>query len=412
MILNKYLWKYKKVASPIYILSLMILFWAIFDGIMTYLVPILLSQNNFSMTLIGFIIGTSSITGVLFDVLVCRFFRNTNFRRVFLLMFLACLIYPLILWKASSILVYLVAMALWGIYFDLSGFGIFDFVSIYTKKKEYSSNFGIIQIAKYLGIILAPTIAGLLIIDGITFLPFIFGWIFLIISIIFFITLNIMTGGKVRKKETKRANFRNIFLEFRLWRKIGKKIFPVLAVTFFAFFIESFFWTLAPLYAEEAIPKYFGGLFLTAYALPTLILGWYTGKITKRLGKKKTAFLGLLIGCFILSFFYFWSTPITIILLTFLSACFINLALPSINGAYADYISETQIVEKEIESLEDSSFNFAYIFGPMIGGLLADLIGIKLAFSILGIAGVIIAIFLLIITPKKIKIDIKPSDLK
>lgn len=173
---------------------------------------------------------------------------------------------------------------------------------------------------------------------------------------------------------------------------------------FLSIFLEAFFWTLAPLYAKSSSLKTFGGLFLTAYALPALFVGWFVGYFTERFGKKRTAFMGVLIGSFILSFFAFVPNFTMSILVVFIAMFFISTSLPAINSAYADYISKTPQVEGEIEGLEDFAFNIGYVAGPLSAGILADLFSIPVAFSVLGVIGVILAVILLSVTPRHINI--------
>jgi MFS family permease len=142
------------------------------------------------------------------------------------------------------------------------------------------------------------------------------------------------------------------------------------------------------------------GLFLAAYTLPALLIGWFIGPLTKRFGKKRTAFSGMLIGSLILSFFSFSPGPVFTILIVFSASLFISCSLPAINSAYADYISEASVVEGEVEGLEDFSFNIGYVLGPVCAGILADYTGIDYAFSLLGFCGVV----LLLTTPKSINI--------
>ena len=97
--------------SMLYILALMIFFWTLFDTTVTYVTPLLIEKYGFSTSAIGLIITSSSIIGALFDFLICKLFTNINFRRVFLVMFLLCSIYPLILWQANGLLLFLIAMA-------------------------------------------------------------------------------------------------------------------------------------------------------------------------------------------------------------------------------------------------------------------------------------------------------------
>lgn len=384
--------------SLIYSLAAMTLFWTIFDSGLTYLAPVFIEQAGFSTTKIGIIIATSSIIGALFDVLACKIFKNTNFKRMFLIMFALCAIYPLLLWQAKTIWLWILAMAVWGIYYDLNAFGTFDYISRYTKIKSHSSNFGVISIFRSIGSIIGPLIVGLFISEKISFKPLSISWIFLVIGFLIFIALAIKSKKPLKKETSKPRKRRNFILEFKLFRKITKTMFPLFIITFFLYFIDAFFWTLAPLYAESFQFFDFGGIFLASYTAPILIIGWFVGKIVRKMGKEKTALYTLLIGSIILSLFMLAKNPLGIILITFSSSCFISLSLPSLNGLYTEFIAKNIVLEEEIEALEDFSFNLGYIFGPLCAGLLADNLSIPLAFTILGIAGIVLTLALFIKT--------------
>jgi MFS family permease len=330
-----------------------------------------------------------------------------------MIMFVICFIYPLLLWQAKTLWFFVFVMGVWGVYFDLYGFGVFDYVGRHTKKSEHSQNFGIVQIFRALGGIIAPLVVGLVLINGVDWRTFSLSWVFLTLGFILFVVLIIFMRKHRAVKQTSAYPTRrkNLFVELHLWKKLGRLMTPVLLMTFYLFFIEAFFWTLAPLYAENLDLKQFGGLFLTAYTLPALIVGWFVGPLTEYFGKKRIAFSGLLIGSLILSSFYYITSPILSILVVFLASCFISMALPAINAAYADYISEAPQVEGEIESLEDFAFNIGYVIGPIFAGILADIISMRGAFSILGIMGAVLAFILIAITPKSIDITTKASEL-
>jgi len=384
----------------------MILFWAVFDGIMTYVTPLVITEAGLSKTLMGIIVGTSSIAGALFDFLICRFFKNTYYRRIFFLMFAVCFIYPLILFTAKSFLLYMIAMALWGFYYDLKNFGNFDFVGKYTSKTEHSSSFGVIQVFSSIGYLLAPIICGAVIGEVVDWKPFIMGWVFLLISIMFFLILFFVS--KREREEVphthdcscKKTNF---FEEFSLWKKIGKSIFPILLLTLALNLVDAFFWTIGPLLAESiATIKQLAGLFMTAYSLPALLVGWIVGYFTIKYGKKMTAYVSFLIGSLLLSFLALFNNPILMILDIFLASIGISMAWPAINGVYADFISEKEKYEKEIEGLEDFYTNIGYIIGPIAAGFMADQLGNSLTFTCLGVFGVIVSLVLIKMTPRKL----------
>jgi len=410
VLINKY---FVGQQAFVFTFSFIVLFWTIFDSIMQYITPLLIEERGFSKSMIGLIIGCSSIAGAVFDFLICKLFKNTNFKRIFLIMFLICAIYPLLLWQARTVWYFLFVMAVWGLYFDLYGFGVFNFVGRYIKKEDHSQSFGIVQVFRALGGMLAPLIVGLVVINSVDWRSFSLGWFFLVIGFVFFIVIIVLLR-KYRPIDTDLVHTprrKNLFIELHLWKKLGKSMMPVLFLTFYLFFIEAFFWTLAPLYTETTNLGQFGGLFLVAYTMPALIVGWFVSSLTKHLGKKRTAFTGLLIGSLILSSFFYSPNSVISIVIVFVASLFISMALPAINAAYADYISEAIQVEGEVVGLEDFSFNIGYVLGPISAGILADVLSIPAAFSLLGLVGVIMASILLVVTPKHIIIKIIPTEL-
>jgi len=392
--------------QPLHAVSLMLLFFALFDGIVSYLTPLIITQAGFSNTMLGIIIGSSSVAGALFDIYLSKYLKSTHFRRMYLLMFIFCFLYPLLLWNAKTIWLYLIAMAIWGFYHDLKTFGNFDFVGRKIKPKEHASSFGIMWVFKQVGYILSPIIAGFVIGNLIDLRPIFLMYFYLFTAFIFYLLLVFIT--RKNQLDYIKVNIHkplSFLLEIHLWKRIGKLLLPVLILTTLLNIVDSFFWTLGPLIAQKMdIIKPFNGLFIAAYTLPTILVGWFVGSITNKLGKKRTAYITFLMGSATLGLFAFVQTPLLLIIIIFTSSIFMSISWPAINGAYADYISESSKVEKEIEALENFSGNAGYVIGPIIAGILSDHIGYGHAFTLLGFTCAAITIILLKITPKKIKI--------
>ena len=402
--LYKHFKKYGLKNQPLYLVSLMIFFWVLFDGIISFISPLVITEMGLSETMMGIIIGSSSVAGALFDFILCRILSNTNFRRIYLFMLAISCFYPLILWQAKTIWIYLIAMALWGLYYDFYHIATFDFVSREIED-EHSSGFGVLSAFSSLGYLIAPIIAGLLIGTTVNFKPFIMAWIFLSIAIVFYLLVVLLTAKNNRHVQQACYHPLNFMKEYRLWKKIGKLIFPILFLTFILNINDAFFWTIGPLLSEELSEMHgLGSLFMVAYTLPALIVGWFIGGITKKFGQKKTAFYSLFLGSLILSTLFLVKEPIILIAINFIASFFISLAWPAINGAYSDYISETPHLGKEIETLQDSFANIGYVVGPIAAGFLGDHLGHTATFSILGLVGAITAFALLKVTPSKINI--------
>lgn len=390
----------------------MLFFWAMFDGVLGYLVPIVITQAGYSETVMGIIFGSSSVVGGVFDFFLSKYLNNTHFRRLYLAMLAICALYPLILWQAKGIWMFLLAMAMWGIYYDLQSFGDFDFVGRKADPNVHASHFGILMSFKAIGYLLAPLLAGILI--GATVVGsnvYIFSWVILGMAFIFFIGV-ILASKKKEKGEVEPKTIKpvNLIRELFLWKTIGKILLPALILTILLNIIDAFFWTIGPLVAESFVSFHpFNGLFLVAYEIPPLIAGVIVGAITKKFGKKRTAFVSLLVGSLLLAYMPLFHNFFGVTLMVFLSSCFIAFSWPSIDGAYADYISESIKYEKEIEGIQDFSTNFGYVVGPILAGFLADKVGNMSSFAYLGFASIIVALLLLQFTPKSIKVKVSPT---
>lgn len=393
----------------LYLVGMMLFFFALVDGTLGYIVPLAITQAGFSDTVMGIIFGSSSAVGAIFDFILSKYLNNTHYRRLYFAMLAMCSLYAFVLWQAKGVWLFLLAMALWGIYFDLQNFGNFDFVGRKADTDIHTSHFGVLISFKAVGYLLAPLIAGLLI--GATTIgtnPFIFSWIMLGIAFFFYFFIAVLGRKKDKTEiEPKVIEHTNIYREFFLWEKIGKILLPVLLLTVFLNIFDAFFWTIGPLVSESFVNIHpFNGLFLVAYEFPPLFIGWIIGSITQKVGKKKTAFWLFLVGCLIISYMPLFTNFFLLLAAIFIASCFVAMSWPSINGAYADYISESMRYEKEIEGVEDFSTNFGYVIGPMIAGFLADKAGSMHAFTLLGFAGVICSLLLLWITPRRIKVQV------
>lgn len=411
--IDRFLAKSRKLKTNnkiLYSASLMIMFWAVFDGILSYMLPILITDFGYSKTQMGLIIASSNIFGAIFDFLLAKYITNTSYRRLFLIVIGLSFIYPLLLWSSKTIPFLMISMSIWGLYGDLHNFATFDFVSRRSRPKERCQNFSIIGIFKCLGYLLGPIIAGLVLMETITFLPFSLALSFVILSFIFYLVLVDLSPKKDSKNYTHKAKYLkfNFFKEFKLLKKIGIILFPVLIFYVLLHMFDAAFWTIGPLFAKSFEGfKGFGGFFMAMYILPTLLVSWYVQKITNKYGKKKTAYFSFLISSVLIILVGIFKNPVLILVVVFTSSVVGSIAWPAIRGAYVDYISESKEYEKEIESLNDFAANLGYIIGPITAGLMADRIGIGNVFVFLGIFNIVVVLLLFTITPKNIRVIIR-----
>ena len=79
------------------------LFWTLFDGLMAYVTPVLITSRGFSIAQMGLIIASSNIFGVIFDLMLIKFLRSANYRRLFLLVYLLCFAFRFLWFQKISV---------------------------------------------------------------------------------------------------------------------------------------------------------------------------------------------------------------------------------------------------------------------------------------------------------------------
>lgn len=301
---------------------------------------------------------------------------------------------------------FVLAMAIWGLYFDLMNFGTLDFVGRKADESERADHFGRLSIFKELGYMLAPLVVGLVIgeSDIIGAPPLILMCIFLGISVLFFVVVtSISKKEKQEYIEDEKLRIRNVFVEIYLWRTFGRALFPALVLFTLLNIFDSFFWTLGPLLAESYTNLHpFNGILLTVYTLPSLLVGWFVGNVTSKFGKRRTAYGAFFLSSVAIAFFSSMHNPYLILLDVFVASSFLGFSFPALNGAFSDYLVESANREREIEALGDFYTNIGYVVGPMVAGLLADKVGIAGSFSYLGIFCAVCGALLLVMAPRKI----------
>jgi predicted MFS family arabinose efflux permease len=396
---------YGRRHQALYLLALVLLFWAVFDGITTYITPLVLIEGGLSKTAMGLIYASSSVFGAGFDFIMCKVFKNSYYRRVFLAMFALSGFYLLVLASAKTLWLFLLAMVFWGIYYDLKNFGSFDFVARFTRVNEHSSSFGVLTVFQAGGYLLAPIIAGLVIGETVGSTPFVVAAIFLVTAFLILLGLMGREANYPQEKLETQYRFRGFIFELKLWKRIDRVLLPMLILTMVLNAVDAFFWTIGPILAESFTSMHqFAGLFMAAYELPALLVGWFVGSVTRKFGKKHTAFIALLTSSLLLATLGYMTEPVLIIITVFISSALSSFAWPALRSAFADYIHEAGKYEKEIEGLEDLYTNIGYVIGPAAAGFLADYLGEAKTFSVIGVVGVLAALYLLKITPKHINV--------
>jgi predicted MFS family arabinose efflux permease len=392
------------VNRKLFFAGMMVFFFVIFDGILMYLAPIVITDAGISESLMGLIIGSSSVAGMLLDVLLCEYLRVTHFRRIFLLMFVLAAAFPVFLFGGKTAAIYLAAMAAWGFYYDFFNIGTIDFVERTGAPQEQVSDFGVLSFFQGTGYLLAPFLGSLLLLwlhPG----PRMFLAIAAPVAVSFIFYLIIASGSVPERDEyggVSRKSPLHFFAEMGLWKKVWSVLFPILSLTLLLNLVDAAIWTFGPIFSES-IGKahgFSGGVFMTAYALPPLVVGWIVGGIARRFGDERTAQWVIAIGSAVLILIGFVSSPVVSVALIFAVSFFFSIGWPAISAVYTEYIEKNVPRRKETETLQDLFTNFGDVGGPIAAGYMAQYLGFAHSFVALGVLGLLTAIVLSMISPR------------
>ena len=388
--------------------TVIIFFISFADAIMSYISPLFIeSQVQNTMTM-GFIFAFSSIIGIACDLIFPKIFSNRPHFFFLKTTLLSAVLFPIVyLVFPQHLISLLIAMAVWGIYYELNIFSSFHFIHNYVHLNEHAKVWGFLSALSSTAYAIAPIIT-------IKYLSQEFTHSFLAVffSLAIAIILTLIFKQKFVKKPIVNINLKpqqkTWVTEFKVWKLLFPKVWHLLLLQLLLLMIDASYWTIGALFMVELNEKHqLGSLFLTAHIAPTIIFGFVLGMKAKNTGKKKVAlFSSLITGLFLSSYFFINSVPLLLIV-TSLAATFLGIALPELKAVFEDYVSRLKNDDNEMIGMQSSSGSLAFVIGPILATTLATFFDYKTAFSIIGLLLSLTAISLLFIVPKKIRLPQK-----
>jgi len=377
------------------------------DSIMSYLAPVVIERHTSSRFLMGLIISSSSVIGLICDLFLPKMFPDKKYDFFTIWTGLIALIFPLVfIFLPAHIWAYLLAMAAWGIYYELARFSQYSFVHTFLHRDEHASAWGVMEIARSLALTIGPIIASLLLMKS-EIQASTAALISFIVALIGFFIVNELYNHRKVDPVTKN-NHRSLKQEVKIWVTLMKKIWHLYFYLFSVMMLDTAFWTVGILLAEQLKQTNFLGNFLIpAYVFPSMFMSLLAGKLARKHSKKKIAFLSSLIGASMLLFGLLFIKSSLLILVIFLSSFFITLSFPETYAVFEDYVARLKDFGHDMVGLESSAISLAYIVGPILAGLLATFLSLQNTIAVFAAILVLMSGVSLFIVPKKIKMPQK-----
>ena len=374
------------------------------DAILSYVAPVFIESfvgNSFFM---GLILGFSSLVGILCDLGFAQLLHGRSYRFFLFWTFIVAFLFPsLFIFLPPWIGIFLLAMAAWGIYYELLHFSHFHFVNAAVKREDHALAWGMIESFRSAAYLLGPLIATQLL-DSAFHVPFLSSIGFFASAFFGFFLFIKMQKARAASSQTELPRRRSLVGEMRIWGTFMRRVWPLFLFLTVCGFVDATFWSVGTLLSEE-IRSYsvFGGFLLTAYMLPSTFVGFVAGPAAQRFGKKRAALYSAVVAGVILALAGFVHHPFFLLVMIFLFALFFALTFPEIFAAFEDYVERLGEFGNDMVGLQASAISFSYIVGPIGAGAIAAVFGNRGSFVFAGVLLVAVSVMALLVLPRKVR---------
>lgn len=376
------------------------------DAIISDWVPVYMQYTLGGSLMMGLLMSFSSLIGLLADLIFPQLFRKVAERRMVMLAISSVLMTAgVFLWTTHFPLValFLLGMGIWGLYYEFLNFGLATFVAKNAPVTARSGVWSIIGVAGSIAYCLGPLIGNMLLVwKGNLAIIFVYAGMALV-SYTVWLVIGVRKSKEVL--EEKEVGGFNLIEEIGYWKVLFVHVWPILLVSYLLGVLDATFWTTGVVLSDILLKKdWIGGLFLSAYTFPAIFLGFLVARLGIYQGKKKMAEKFLLAAGIFMALLGNVDSIVAMVLIAFLIGVMTSVAWPLCNAVYSDILARMGKEQKHLMGMSSSMINLSYITGPVIAGLLANNIGEQKTMMWMGVFVAILAVILLLVTPKKLKL--------
>lgn len=373
------------------------------DAILSDFVPGYIQGVVGSATFMGLIMATSSIVGIVLDLIFPQLLRGAGVAwlagsaMVGSLVFLACLYLSVTLWP---VLLILLGMAAWGVYYELDSFMTKQFVADAAPSHSRGAVWGVVGAFRSLAYFLGPLMGAKLAHTGERGVMLSAGAV-LVVAYLAFLVIKLPKGGQ----EERVVHEVSILEEVRHWWSLSRHVWSVLLISLLVGVVDAVFWTTGTVVNDVLSATHpAGGWFLSIYMLPSLFVGFVVARWGIYQGKKRWAEIFTLLGGLLLMLITLSSEIWWILGIVLISSIFFGMSWPLIDATYSDFAVRMRRGRKHMIGMSSSTLSLAYIIGPILAGVLAERAGELQSFAWVGGVAVLTSLWLLWVTPRKIRL--------
>lgn len=372
------------------------------DAMLSDWVPAFMQESMGSSMLMGLVMAFSSLIGFGADLLFPQLLRGVGVKKLLFFAIVVGGLFASTLMLSTLrpyIVVFLVAMALWGVYYEFLGFANQQFVAETAPVHDRAKVWAVMGVFRNLAYLLGPLLGGWLVGFGNNVVVGVSGGITLVAMLMIFFS----RMGK-REAVLEPAHI-NLGMEIAHWKTLLVHVWPIIVMSLVIGLVDATYWTTGTVFNDMlAKNAWYGGFFLSVFTLPSLFVGLLVAKWGIYKGKKKWGERFMLLSGLVLSMMGMFDNTLWYLGVVFISSCLLSGAIPLIDAVYSDVIARMGHERKHMVGLSSSTVSLAYIIGPIIAGWISSMVGERQTFVVMGMVLAIVATVLLLTTPKKLRL--------
>jgi MFS family permease len=383
------------------------------DSVMLYYFPLIVESSINSNVVLGIIIGLASVLGLILDIVIPQSFKGRSWKVLFLIGVTLSVFFPIVTNLGvvfSSVYLFIIASAIWGVYYEFLAFGNQKFVVANVDKENYSKFWGSLALTTSFGSIAAPILGSFLYSAGVIETGVVLFFIQLVGLICSFILVFKLPDTSHQKQLKGGIETTIDFIkEFRYWEIIGFRIWPLIILIFTLAVVDSVFSVLGGIFGEHMFKEMgFGWLILFLYYVPDIVVSGFLSRKTIREHKKRIVmYTTLLAGIFLLPIVALENYDFIIISLILLASIMLSFSWILIYAVFSDLQKRAGNNDIHVNSIIRANMSVGYIVGPIVAGFISDMTNYYVTFGLAGLALIIAALIQFIYTPRKLRLPQK-----
>jgi len=373
------------------------------DAMLSDFVPGYLEGILGSPMAMGLVMSTSSIAGLILDLLFAQMLRNFGVAKMVALAFIGCIAFVGLLLFSTFwpwVLILVLAMVTWGLYYEFFGFSGQKFVVGIAAPTQRTAVWSVIETLRAIAYAIGPlALAGVVQFGERPSLVFIAG-----VLCLGFLLFGFMKTKYKPEREVDHTKI-TIWHEVKHWSSLFKHIWPMVVLGITLVLIDAIYWTTGTVINDQLAQQHpLGGFFITVYMISSMFVGVIFGQREIKQHKKKLAEIFTFLSGIVLIFMTLLHVWWWYLIIVFVSSILSALAWPLLDAVYTDLLSRMGRENIHMIGLKNASNSIAYMIGPIIAGAMATLVGNIESFVYMGWLLVGVATILLIFTPRKLKL--------